>query len=85
VVSNGLALCNLQHAAFDRFFIGVRPDYVIEIRPDVLREGDGPTLRHAIQGLHGARILLPARMSLRPDPGLLSVRYTQYREAVAGR
>lgn len=85
VVPNGLALCTLHHAAFDKFFIGVRPDYVIEIRPDVLREGDGPTLRHAIQGLHGARILLPARMSLRPDPGLLSMRYAQYREAAARR
>lgn len=85
VVSNGLALCNLHHAAFDRFFIGVRPDYVIEIRPDVLREGDGPTLKHAIQGLHGARILLPMRKGLRPDPELLSMRYSQYREAAANR
>ena len=85
VVPNGLALCNLHHAAFDKFFIGVRPDYVIEIRPDVLREGDGPTLRHAIQGLHEARILLPARLNLRPDPGLLSTRYAQYREAAARR
>ena len=84
VVPNGLALCNLHHAAFDKFFIGVRPDYVIEIRPDVLREGDGPTLRHAIQGLHGTRILLPARTILRPDPALLMKRYEQYREATAG-
>jgi putative restriction endonuclease len=81
VVRNGLALCNLHHAAFDRFFVGLRPDYIIEIRPDILREGDGPTLRHAIQGLHGTRILLPARMSLRPDGALLSIRYAQYREA----
>ncbi len=85
VVPNGMALCNLHHAAFDKFFIGVRPDYVLEIRPDVLREGDGPTLRHAIQGLHGARILLPARINLRPDPGLLSMRYAQYREAASRR
>lgn len=80
VVRNGLALCNLHHAAFDRFFIGVRPDYVIEIRPDILREGDGPTLRHAIQGLNGTRILVPERSSLRPDQALLSKRYEQYRE-----
>jgi len=81
VVRNGLALCNLHHVAFDRFFVGLRPDYIIEIRPDILREGDGPTLRHAIQGLQGTRILLPSRMSLRPDPELLSMRYAQYREA----
>jgi len=59
----------------------VRPDYVIEIRPDILREGDGPTLRHAIQGLNGTSILVPERLSLRPDQALLSKRYERYREA----
>lgn len=80
VVTNGLALCNLHHSAFDRFFIGVRPDFIIEIRPDILREGDGPTLKHAIQGLHGQRIVLPARTAHRPDPAFLARRYQQYRE-----
>ena len=32
VVSNGLSLCKLHHAAFDRHFLTVRPDYVIEVR-----------------------------------------------------
>ena len=40
-VRNGLALCKLHHAAFDRYFVGVRPDYVVEVRPDLLREEDG--------------------------------------------
>jgi putative restriction endonuclease len=81
VVRNGLALCNLHHAAFDKLFVGLRPDYIIEIRPDILREGDGPTLRHAIQGLHGIRIQLPHRLELRPDMGLLSQRYALFQEA----
>lgn len=79
-VSNGLALCNLHHAAFDRFFIGLRRDYVIEVRPDILREGDGPTLRHAIQGLHGQRILLPTRRINWPDQELVAMRYERFRE-----
>lgn len=79
VIRNGLALCSLHHAAFDKLFVGVRPDYVIEVRPDVLREGDGPTLRHAIQGLHGSRIQLPRRLEHHPDPALLSFRYDQFR------
>lgn len=29
LVSNGLALCKLHHAAFDAFFFAVRPDYTI--------------------------------------------------------
>ena len=37
VVSNGVALCKLHHAAFDRFFFAIRPDYVIEVRESILR------------------------------------------------
>lgn len=80
-VENGLALCALHHAAFDRFFLGVRPDYVVEVRPDILRAGDGPTLVHAIQRLHGVRIILPAARSDWPDPELLEIRYNRFRQA----
>jgi len=41
VVSNGLALCKLHHAAFDSFFLAVRPDYTIEVRRSILEESDG--------------------------------------------
>src|SRR5688572_3898079 len=43
-IENGLALCALHHSVFDQFFVTVRPDYVIEVRPDILKEEDGPTL-----------------------------------------
>jgi putative restriction endonuclease len=85
VVSNGLALCRLHHSAFDNFFIGVRPDHVIEIRRDLLEEEDGPTLKHAIQGLHGQAIVLPRRPELRPSTELLAVRYDQFVEAGSRR
>lgn len=78
VVSNGLALCQLHHAAFDRFFIGVRPDYVIEVRSDLLDEEDGPTLKHAIQGLHGQPITVPRASELKPSVELLATRYDQF-------
>ena len=83
VVSNGLSLCRLHHAAFDRFFVGVRPDHIIEVRPDVLEEADGPTLQHAIQGLHGLPITLPSRREDHPARGRLSRRYVRFREIVA--
>jgi putative restriction endonuclease len=79
LVRNGLSLCTLHHAAFDRSFLGLRPDYVIEVRPDILREHDGPTLVHAIQALHGARILLPGSPALRPARDLVEIRYEQFR------
>jgi putative restriction endonuclease len=79
-IANGLALCNLHHAAFDRYFIGLRPDYTIEIRADILRERDGPTLRHAIQALHETKIVLPSKENLRPAQQLLELRYERFRQ-----
>lgn len=83
VVSNGLSLCRLHHGAFDRFFLGVRPDLVIQVRQDVLAETDGPTLRYAIQGLHGQQIALPRKRNERPSPDRLEERYERFLAAVA--
>ena len=82
VVSNGLSLCRLHHAAFDRYLLGVRPDNVIEVRPDVLEESDGPTLRYAIQGLHGQSLSLPRRTEEHPSTHRLERRYVRYQEQV---
>ena len=78
LVTNGLALCKLHHTAFDAFFLSIRPDYVIEIRRDVLEEVDGPVLKHALQGLHGASIQLPRRAAHRPDRERLEVRHQRF-------
>jgi putative restriction endonuclease len=83
LVPNGMALCSLHHRAFDRAFLGLRPDYTIEVRPDILIEKDGPTLAHAIQALHGSRISLPRTIGLRPDPERIAVRYKRFRELAA--
>lgn len=77
-VTNGLALCRLHHAAFDHGFLGVRPDYVLSVRPDLLREEDGPTLVHSIQSLHETRIQLPRERSNWPDPERLERRYEEF-------
>jgi len=84
LIRNGLSLCTLHHAAFDRYFIGLRPDYTIEIREDLRREPDGPTLVHAIQALHGSRIVLPRRVDHRPSAELLKLRYERFRQATHG-
>jgi putative restriction endonuclease len=78
-VSNGIALCKLHHAAFEKFFLGLRPDYVIEVRSDIRQEKDGPTLKHAIQGMHGVQIVLPRKVSQRPSPTLLEQRYELFK------
>ena len=79
-VTNGIALCKLHHAAFDKYFISVRPDFVIEVRRDVLDENDGPMLKHGLQGMHEQRIQLPAHAKHRPDPKLLDRRHERFLE-----
>ncbi len=81
-VSNGLALCKLHHAAFDGQILGVRPDLIVEIREDILREKDGPMLLHGLQGFQGSQILIPARRDLQPDRAFLAERYEIFRKAV---
>lgn len=79
VVPNGIALCTLHHAAFDRDLLGITPDYRVDIRDDLLAEEDGPVLRHGLQALHRRRILLPRRRALWPDRDRLDQRYRRFR------
>lgn len=81
VVPNGIALCKIHHAAFDRNFLGIRPDYVVEINSTLLREVDGPMLRHGLQEMNGGVITIPRSKPSRPDPERLEVRYEEFRRA----
>ena len=81
LVTNGIALCKLHHAAFDRFVLGIRPDYTVEIRDDILHEIDGPMLQHGLQEMHGYTLTLPRRREHRPDRELLELRYERFRSA----
>ncbi len=80
-VPNGVALCRLHHAAFDRCLIGINPDCVVEVRRDVLEDSDGPMLIHGLQRFHGSNLLVPRSVAQRPDRRLLEVRYEQFRRA----
>lgn len=81
VVPNGIAMCAIHHRAFDALVVGVAPNYLIEIRHDVLAEQDGPTLQHSLQGIHGATLVVPRRPYQRPDVELLEERYERFRKA----
>jgi putative restriction endonuclease len=78
IISNGIALCKLHHAAFDRQFLGIRPDYVIEVRQDILEESDGPMLLHGLKGAHQTQLILPRAAEHRPNPVLLEKRYRRF-------
>jgi putative restriction endonuclease len=78
VVPNGIAMCKIHHAAFDNQLFGVRPDYRVHVSATVLAEHDGPTLRHALQEIHGTRLELPRSRGSRPDPDRLEERYERF-------
>ena len=81
VIPNGVAMCAIHHRAFDTDVIGIRPDHVIEVRPDVLDETDGPTLQHALQAIHGVEMTLPSDRAAWPAENLLEERFDRFRAA----
>jgi putative restriction endonuclease len=80
-INNGIALCKLHHAAFDSYIIGINPDYLIKVRPDILKEADGPMLLHGLQGMDGKRIVLPSSQKLYPARELLDQTYQMFKQA----
>lgn len=80
-IRNGLALCKLHHAAFDNFFLAIRPDYTVEVKRSILEESDGPMLRYGLQGLHNQRIWTPRSPSQKPDRDRLELRYESFLRA----
>lgn len=79
VVPNGLSLCKLHHAAFDKSLLGISPDYVIKLREDILDEEDGPMLEYGIQSFHEKKLIVPRPVELKPDRDRLAERYENFR------
>jgi putative restriction endonuclease len=81
VISNGIALCKIHHAAYDRNLMGIRPDYQVVINDELLKEVDGPMLKHGLQEMHGSQIRLPRREPDYPDRTRLDFRFSEFRNA----
>ncbi len=80
-IDNGLSLCKLHHTAYDKFIIGVTPDYILQVRNDILEEEDGPMLQHGLKGLHGTKLILPNSKSKYPSRDALDWRYSRFTRA----
>lgn len=78
LVTNGLSLCKIHHAAFDRNLMGITPDYLVEINSALLAEKDGPMLKHGLQEMHNTAISLPVRAKDRPNREALANRYEAF-------
>lgn len=77
-VSNGLALCKIHHAAYDRNLLGITPDGEVRIDRELLEEIDGPMLRHWLQDMHGGRLTTPTRLADSPSKDSLAVRFAEF-------
>ena len=79
IVTNGLSLCKIHHAAYDRQLLAITPTYRVEINQALLDEVDGPMLKHGLQEMHGQTIQLPTRNAEHPDRDRLAARYDLFR------
>ena len=78
VVTNGLGLCKIHHSAYDVNILGIDPDARVHVRHDILDEIDGPMLRHGLQEVHGARLILPRHTEHRPNQEFLAERFARF-------
>lgn len=81
IVPNGLSLCKIHHAAFDKNIIGVSPDYMVKVRRDILEEEDGPMLKFGLQAMEGREIRLPKHRKDYPDKDRLDIRFKRFLSA----
>jgi putative restriction endonuclease len=79
IVTNGLALCKIHHAAYDNDVVGIDGHRIVHVAPTVLTETDGPMLRYGLQGFHGQPLrALPRAAREQPDPDRLRVRFEEF-------
>lgn len=77
-VTNGLALCVLHGRAYAVDLLGISPDYEVRIKRDLLRDVDGPMLRHGLQDMHGRGLALPRRRKDWPSKDRLAHRFDRF-------
>ncbi len=80
IVSNGLPLSKIHHAAFDAHLIGIDPDYRLHVSERLLSQHDGSMLE-ALKQLNGGTLHLPARPKDRPDRDRLAMRFEWFKAA----
>ncbi|MFI9509898.1 HNH endonuclease [Nocardia sp. NPDC052566] len=81
-VDNGLSLCKIHHAAYDANLLGISPDHVIHIGPNLMHDPtDSPMLRHGLQDLDGKRITLPRLRADYPAEDRLERRFGEFQAA----
>jgi putative restriction endonuclease len=78
MVTNGIPLSKIHHAAFDAHLIGIDPDFRIHVSDRILCQNDGPMLE-ALKQLNGRDIRLPDRAKDKPDRNRLAMRFERFK------
>ena len=81
IVSNGLSLTKIHHAAFDAHLIGIDPDYRIHVSDRLLEIHDGPFLELGLKGIAGTLIDRLRRPEDRPDRDRSAIRFEEFKKA----
>jgi putative restriction endonuclease len=81
IISNGLPLTKLHHAAFDAQLIGIDPDFRIYVSDRLLEIHDGPFFELDLKGIVGQVIQLPRRNEDRPDRDRLALRFEEFKKS----
>jgi putative restriction endonuclease len=80
IVTNGIPLSKIHHAAFDAHLIGISPDYKVHVSDRLLAMKDGPTLE-ALRQFDKQPLRSPKREADRPDPDRLAARFELFTKA----
>jgi putative restriction endonuclease len=80
IVSNGLPLTKIHHAAFDANLIGIDPDFRIHVADRLLDIHDGPFLELGLKQIDRTLIEMPRRIEDRPDRDRLALRFGEFRK-----
>jgi putative restriction endonuclease len=80
VISHGLPMTKLRHAAFVHL-IGIDPDYRIHVSDRLLESHHGLFLQLGLKGIAGKLIDRPNRIEDRPDGDRLTLRFEQFKKA----
>jgi putative restriction endonuclease len=78
VITNGIALSKIHHAAFDSHLIGIDPDGRIHVAERLLELHDGPLIEQGLKAMAGRLIRPPRDKAHAPNRERLAQRFEQF-------
>jgi putative restriction endonuclease len=80
IVTNGLPMSKVHHAAYDAHLIGIDPDFRVHVSDKLLSINDGPVLE-GLKSAAGQLLVPPRRLQDRPDRDRLAARFELFKAA----